>query len=96
MTRQPQPHRIIDLQLPLPWLIPSLAGIMVALATMVWSIAGQSNKLDQLILNTAKLEKRVDDRDGRLDVVKEAQYEMRRVQDAQNMRLDALERASHK
>jgi hypothetical protein len=94
MNRTPQ--RIIDLQLPLPWLLSSLVGVMVAMATMVWSIAGQSNKLDQLILNTAKLEKRVDDRDGRLDIVKEAQYEMRRVQDAQNMRLDALERAGHK
>jgi hypothetical protein len=89
-------QRIIDLQLPLPWLLSSIAGIMVAMATMVWSIAGQSNKLDQLILNTAKLEKRVDDRDGRLDTVKEAQYQMLRVQDAQNMRLDALERANHK
>lgn len=89
-------QRIIDLQLPLPWLLTSMAGIMAAMATMVWSIAGQSNKLDQLILNTAKLEKRVDDRDGRLDTVKEAQYQMLRVQDAQNMRLDALERANHK
>jgi hypothetical protein len=94
MNRSPQ--RIIDLQLPLPWLISSVVAVMLAMASMVWSIAGQSNKLDQLILNTAKLEKRVDDRDGRLDVVKEAQYEMRRVQDAQNMRLDALERAVHK
>lgn len=89
-------QRIIDLQLPLPWLLSSLVGIMVAMATMVWSIAGQSNKLDQLILNTAKLEKRVDDRDGRLDTVKEAQYQMLRVQDAQNMRIEALERANHK
>lgn len=69
---------------------------MVALASMVWAISGQTNKLDQLLLTTAKLEKRVDDRDGRLDIVKEVQYDMRRVQDAHNMRLEALERAAHK
>lgn len=91
-----EPRRVIDLQLPLTWLLSSLAAVMMALATMVWSIAGQSNKLDQLILNTAKLEKRVDERDTRVDMIKEAQYEARRVQDALGMRVDALERAVRK
>lgn len=95
MTPQPQP-RIIDLQLPLPWLLSSVAAIMLTLASMVWSVAGQSNKLDQLILNTAKLEKRVDERDTRVDGIKEAQYEARRVQDSHGLRIEALERAARK
>lgn len=95
MTQPPQP-RIIDLQLPLPWLLSSVAAIMLTLASMVWSVAGQSNKLDQLILNTAKLEKRVDERDTRVDNLKEAQYESRRVQDSHALRIEALERAAHK
>jgi hypothetical protein len=90
------PSRIIDLQLPLPWLLSSLAGIFIGFAAMIWSVAGQSNKLDQLILNTAKLEKRVDERDGRVDNIKEGLYEARRVQDSLGLRIDALERASRK
>lgn len=92
----PPPARIIDLQLPLTWLLSSVAAIIGFLAAMVWSVAGQSNKLDQLIMNTAKLEKRVDERDSRLDMVKEAQYELRRVNDGLAMRVDALERSSRK
>jgi len=69
---------------------------MTALCVMTWSIAGQSNKLDQLIANTSKLEKRVDERDTRTDSIKENQYEMRRVQDSHAMRLEALERSIRK
>lgn len=94
-TPAPSP-RIIDLQLPLPWLLSSLAGIFIGFAAMIWSVAGQSNKLDQLILNTAKLEKRVDERDTRLDAVKEAQYEARLVQNALSIRVDVLERSLRK
>jgi len=84
------------LQLPLPWLLSSAAAILVAMVAMVWSVAGQSNKLDQLILNTAKLEKRVDERDTRVDTIKEQAYEARRVQDSHGLRIEALERAVRK
>lgn len=84
------------MQLPLPWLLSSAAAILVAMVAMVWSVAGQSNKLDQLILNTAKLEKRVDERDTRVDTIKEQAYEARRVQDSHGLRIEALERAVRK
>jgi outer membrane murein-binding lipoprotein Lpp len=84
------------MQLPLPWLLSSVAAIMLTMATMVWSVAGQSNKLDQLITNTSKLEKRVDERDTRVELMKDAQYEARRVQDLLTQRIDNLERASRK
>lgn len=84
------------MQLPLPWLLSSAAAIILMMATMVWSVAGQSNKLDQLILNTAKLEKRVDERDSRVELMKDAQYEARRVQDLLTQRIDNLERAARK
>ncbi len=92
----PPPQRIVDMQLPLPWLLSSVAAIMLTMATMVWSVAGQSNKLDQLITNTAKLEKRVDERDNRVELIKDAQYEARRVQDLLTQRIDNLERAARK
>lgn len=97
MTQQPrQPSRIVDMQLPLPWLITSAALILSAMVGMVWSVAGQSNKLDQLLLSTTKLEKRVDERDTRLDLLKENQYEGRRSQDALSLRVDAIEREMRK
>lgn len=95
-TPTPPPQRIVDMQLPLPWLLSSVAAIMLTMATMVWSVAGQSNKLDQLITNTSKLEKRVDERDTRVELMKDAQYEARRVQDLLTQRIDNLERASRK
>lgn len=84
------------MQLPLTWLISSFAAILMTMAAMVWSVAGQSNKLDQLIANTAKLEKRVDERDSRVELIKDAQYEARRVQDLLTQRIDNLERAARK
>ena len=98
MTNLPPsaPTRIIDLQLPLPWLLSSVAGIMLGFAAMIWSVAGQSNKLDQLIANTAKLEKRVDERDSRVETMKDAQYEARRQQDLLEQRVSNLERGQRK
>jgi outer membrane murein-binding lipoprotein Lpp len=84
------------MQLPLTWLISSFAAILMTMAAMVWSVAGQSNKLDQLISNTAKLEKRVDERDNRVELIKDAQYEARRVQDLLTQRIDNLERSQRK
>ena len=88
--------RVVDMQLPLTWLISSFAAILMTMAAMVWSVAGQSNKLDQLISNTAKLEKRVDERDNRVELIKDAQYEARRVQDLLTQRIDNLERSQRK
>lgn len=85
-----------DMKLPLPWLLTSVAAIMMSMGGMVWSVAGQSNKLDQLIVNTSKLEKRVDERDSRVEIMKDAQYEARRVQDLLTQRIDNLERAARK
>lgn len=85
-----------DMKLPLPWLLSSVAAIMMTMGAMVWSVAGQSNKLDQLITNTAKLEKRVDERDSRVEIIKDAQYEARRVQDLLTQRIDNLERGGRK
>ena len=89
-------RRIVDMQLPLPWLISSAVGLLLFMAAMVWSVAGQSNKLDQVLITTTKLEKRADERDSRLDSLKEAQYEDRRARDALSLRVDAVEREMRK
>lgn len=96
-TSQP---RIIDTKLPLTWLLSTAGSIILALALVGMSISANTEKtqakLDTLILNTAKLEKRVDDRDTRTDAIKETQYSMQRMIDALNMRTESLERAGRK
>jgi hypothetical protein len=95
-----QPSRIIDTKLPLTWLLSTAGSIIVAMSLCALSISSNTEKtqakLDTLILNTAKLEKRVDDRDTRTDAIKEAQYSMLRTIDGQGMRIESLERAARK
>jgi Tfp pilus assembly protein PilN len=104
MTQQP---RIIDTKLPLTWLLSTAGAIILALGVFALNNSSTSEKTqakldllraDQatLILNIAKLEKRVDDRDTRTDVIKEGQYSMLRTLDALSMRLETLERAARK
>lgn len=102
-----QSTRIIDTKLPLTWLLSTAGTIILALA--LFAISNSSNtektqaKLDllradqaTLILNIAKLEKRVDDRDTRTDAIKEMQYSMQRIIDGQGMRIETLERGARK
>lgn len=84
------------MQLPLPWLLSSVVAILFGFAGIIWSVADQTNKLDQLIANTAKLEKRVDERDSRVETMKDAQYEARRQQDLLEQRVANLERSQRK
>ena len=105
---QPNPQqRIIDTKLPLTWLIGVACTIIVAVFSFAMSNSSNAektqNKLDllrsdqaTLILNIAKLEKRVDDRDTRTDAIKEMQYSMQRIIDGQGIRLESLERGQRK
>lgn len=87
----PQPPRIVDLKLTLPWLIGSAATALVFMATLGWNASAQSGKLDTLIAANMKLEKRFDDRDIRLDAMRERMYASDRVTDALSLRVTALE-----
>lgn len=87
-------HRIVETKLPLTWLITTAGALISVLITLLWNISAQTNKLEQLILSTAKMEKRLDDRDARLDRMLVDFYEMRRIDDAQTLRLNAMEAAS--
>lgn len=84
---------------PLHWLLSSGASILVTLGVTLWNIAGQSNKLDQLLGSNTKMEKRQDDRDARIDALRDKQFTYERNLDAIQLRLDMLERmraAEHK
>lgn len=98
---------MIDTKLPLTWLLSTAGTIILALGAFAMSNSSNTEKTqakldllraDQatLILNIAKLEKRVDDRDTRTDAIKEMQYSMQRIIDGQGMRIETLERGARK
>jgi hypothetical protein len=63
------------------------------MATLGWNSSAQSSKLDQLIVTNQKLEKRLDDRDIRLDGMRDAIFAVQRVNDTNALRITALESA---
>lgn len=81
------------MRVPLSWLLSSAATILVTLGATLWNIAGQSNKLDQLIITNQKLEKRLDDRDTRIDSLRDKIFGLERASDNLTLRIDTLERA---
>lgn len=87
-----EPERIVDMRIPLHWLLSTAGAILMTLAATLWNIAAQSNKLDTLIEANAKLEKRLDDRDARLDVLRDRVSQLERQADARGVRLENLER----
>lgn len=86
-------RQFVDMRVPLSWLLSSAATILVTLGATLWNIAGQSNKLDQLIVTNQKLEKRLDDRDTRIDGLRDKIFALERANDNLTLRLDTLERA---
>lgn len=86
-------RQFVDMRVPLSWLLSSAASIIVTLGATLWNIAGQSNKLDQLIITNVKLEKRLDDRDTRIDGLRDKISALERTGDNLTLRIEALERA---
>lgn len=86
-------RQFVDMRVPLSWLLSSAATILVTLGATLWNIAGQSNKLDQLIITNQKLEKRLDDRDTRIDSLRDKIFGLERASDNLTLRIDTLERA---
>jgi hypothetical protein len=87
----PTPPRIVDFKLTLPWLIGSSATALLFMAGIGWNASAQTGKLDTLIAANTKLEKRFDDRDVRLEAMRERMYATDRVTDAMSLRITALE-----
>lgn len=81
-----------DNKIPLTWLISSCAAILMLLATVLWNIAAQSNKLDQLIVQMDKNEQLNLKRDAKLDVLMRDGYDAKKNQEIMTIRIQALER----
>jgi len=83
--------KIVDFKLPLPWLIAASVSMAAFMVTLGWNASTQSNKLDQLIAANMKLEKRLDDRDARIDTLRDQFYTIQRVTDTNSLRITGLE-----
>jgi hypothetical protein len=84
--------KFIEPKISLMWLLSAMATAIVFGGTLLWNIGLQSAKIDELLVQTQKLEKRLDDRDVRSDRIMQMIYSIRQVNDAQGFRLDDIER----
>ena len=85
------PQKIVDLRLPLPWLITGAISFTMFMILLGWNASTQSSKLDQLIQANTKLEKRLDDRDIRLDALRDALFAVQRNNDMNSLKISAIE-----
>lgn len=58
---------------------------------MGWTAAQTSSKIDQVVTSNTKLEQRLNERDQRLEALREATFEMRRATDMNTLRISNLE-----
>ena len=85
-----------DNKIPLTWLISSAATALLLLATLLWNVALQSNKLDQLIAQSEKMEKGNIARDEKLESLWRDTYDAKRNSEIVNTRVQELERSRSK
>lgn len=84
---------VFDNKIPLTWILSSGASVLFLLAALLWNVAAQSNKLDQLITQSEKSERNNQARDVKLESLLRDGYETKRNTEIMNMRIDALEKA---
>lgn len=87
------PQRIVDMRIPLTWLLTSASTMLSLLCLTLWSVASQSNKLETIASASIKMEKRLDDRDEKTEALRERMFNFDRTTDNLKLRVDALERA---
>lgn len=85
-----------DGRIPLTWLFSSAGAVLLLLFSLLWNVAGQSNKLDQLIVQADKAERHNVERDVKLEGVIRDGYDMKRNAEILQLRIEALEKARTK
>lgn len=89
---EPQRRRLIDLTMPLPWLIGSFVAIVSGLFSLGWMAANQNAKLTQIIESQAKIEQRQTEISTRTDLLRDQLVELKQTQAIQAIRIGTLER----
>ena len=81
-----------DNKIPLTWLLSSAGTVLLLLITVLWNVANQSNKLDQLVVQSLKNEQHNIERDSKFEVLIRDNYEAKRNADVLSIRVDNLEK----
>jgi hypothetical protein len=76
---------VFDNKIPLTWLLTSAGTSFVLLLSVLWNVAGQSNKLDQLVAQAEKIERHSAERDQKLEALIRENFVL-------SVRIDALEK----
>ena len=83
--------RIVDVKFPLPWLLSTAAALVVSIASLTWQVAGANSRLESMVGEVSKVERRLDMRDERNDQLRSEVQQNRASNEVQNQRLAAIE-----
>lgn len=84
-------QRIVDVKFPLPWLLSTAAALVVSIASLTWQVAGANSRLESMVGEVSKVERRLDMRDERIDQLRSEVQQNRASNEVQNQRLVAVE-----
>ncbi len=83
--------RVVDVKFPLPWLITTAGTLVASIAALTWQVAGANGRLETMVVEVGKVERRLDTRDDRIDQLRADAQQSRATNEVQNARLAAIE-----
>lgn len=86
-----RPARVVDVKFPLPWLITTAGAVVCSIAALTWQVAGANGRLETMVVEVGKVERRLDTRDERIDQLRTDVQQNRAANEVQNQRLAAIE-----
>jgi hypothetical protein len=87
-----QPRRLVDFQLSVSAIISGCVTVASFMVWMGYTASQQASKMENMAQTLVKVEKRLDDRDQRLDLMRDAFNELRTETKMNSMRIGELER----
>jgi hypothetical protein len=92
-THTTEPRRFIDVQLSLQAVISGAVVVATFMVWMGWQAAQQTNISLQTQASVIKLEKRFDDKDVKIDDMRERMSDQKNDTNSLKLRIEILERA---
>lgn len=97
MVQRPEdPKRIVDIKLPLTWLISTTFLILTSAAAVAINFNRQVDaltlKMDSVLASNADLKVQMKERDAKYDALVMRVYDLQRVTDTLALRMDNVER----
>ena len=86
-----RPARVVDVKFPLPWLITTAGAVVGSIAALTWQVAGANGRLETMVVEVGKVERRLETRDERIDQLRTDVQQNRAANEVQNQRLAAIE-----